>query len=182
MKEILLILLLQMCYVPMLVLRTVFMVKNIRYLTSLFGFMESMIYVFGLSLVFSGEQHTIAMIVYAFGFGLGLWWGGLIEEKLSIGFTTVTVNLQEKNEDLINHLRELGYGVTVYEGEGKVSKRYKLEVLTRRKRENELLKCINECDPNAFIVAYEPKKFYGGFLQKTIVIRENKLGISEDKK
>ena len=48
MKEILLILLLQMCYVPMLVLRTVFMVKNIRYLTSLFGFMESMIYVFWL--------------------------------------------------------------------------------------------------------------------------------------
>lgn len=175
MKQIILILILQMTYVPMLVLRTVFMVKNIRYLASFFGIMESLIYVFGLSLVFTGDQKIVAMIVYAVGFGLGLWWGGLIEEKLSIGFTTITINLLEKNEEFIRLLREQGYGVTIYEGEGKDSKRYKLEVLTKRNRERELMKYINQHDPNAFVIAYEPKKFQGGFLRKSLAMKDRPI-------
>ncbi len=110
MKEILLILLLQMCYVPMLVLRTVFMVKNIRYLTSLFGIMESMIYVFGLSLVFSGEKHTIAMIVYAFGFGIGLHLGEVtygnigVPERLEFSVIGPAANEAARIEGLCKEL------------------------------------------------------------------------------
>ncbi len=39
---------------------------------SVFGFVEALIYVFGLSLVFSGDQSTLAMVVYAVGFGVKL--------------------------------------------------------------------------------------------------------------
>lgn len=71
MKEILLILLLQLLYVPLFTLRTIFLVKNITTLASLIGIVEMLIYVFGLSLVFSGDQGFLAMVVYAVGFGLG---------------------------------------------------------------------------------------------------------------
>ncbi|SHH12532.1 DUF2179 domain-containing protein [Clostridium grantii] len=172
MRNIILILLLQLMYVPMLTLRTIFMVKNMSFLASLFGFLESLIYVFGLALVFNGDQNIISMVVYAVGFGLGLFVGGYVENKMAIGYTSIQANLFNKNDELIDFLRQKGFGVTVYEGEGRDSIRFKLEILTKRSRETELLKYIDQYDPNAFIVSYEPRKFKGGFLVKSMKNRK----------
>jgi uncharacterized protein YebE (UPF0316 family) len=128
------------------------------------GFMEALIYVFGLSLVFSGERSTIAMFVYAAGFGAGIFIGGYIERRLAIGYTTLLVNLMHKNQELIDRLRNEGFGVTVFEGNGRDSKRYRLDILTKRNREDELFALIEVYEPKAFIVSYEPRKFKGGFL------------------
>jgi uncharacterized protein YebE (UPF0316 family) len=68
-KEILLILLLQLIYVPIYTLRTIFLVKNITVLASILGIAEMLIYVFGLSLVFGGDQSFVSMVVYAVGSG-----------------------------------------------------------------------------------------------------------------
>lgn len=164
MKQIFFILLLQLVYVPIFTLRTIFLVKNMILIASFLGFLESLIYVFGLSLVFSGEQGAVALIVYAFGFGVGILIGGVIENKLAIGYNNLMVNLMEKNMKLINHLRNEGFGVTVYEGEGRDSKRYRLDILTKRSREEELIQIIEEYEPRAFIISYEARRFKGGFL------------------
>ncbi|MGO1371849.1 MAG: DUF2179 domain-containing protein [Senegalia sp. (in: firmicutes)] len=159
-----LILVLQLTYVPLLTLRTIFLVKNMTVIASLLGFAEVLIYVFGLSLVFSGDQGPLAMLVYALGFGIGILIGGAVEKKLAIGYNSFEVNLMEKNTDLINHLRNVGFGVTVYQGEGRDSQRYRLDILTKRSREEELLDLIDEYAPKSFIVSYEPRRFKGGFL------------------
>ncbi|MGE4284591.1 MAG: DUF2179 domain-containing protein [Clostridia bacterium] len=164
MKEILLILLLQLIYVPLFTLRTIFLVKNMNILASSLGFAEALIYVFGLSLVFKDGQSTAALVVYAVGFGIGILIGGMIEHKLAIGYITLLVNLMYKNENLISLLRNEGFGVTVYEGQGRDSMRYRLEILTKRSREQELLELIEAHEPKAFIISYEPRKFKGGFL------------------
>ena len=164
MINIILILLLQLIYVPLLTLRTIFLVKNMTVIASLLGFAEALIYVFGLSLVFSGDQGPLAMVVYAVGFGLGILIGGAVENKLAFGYNNFSVNLLNKNTDLIGHLRNEGFGVTVYEGEGRDSKRYRLDILTRRNREEELLNLIDQYEPQSFIVSYEPRRFKGGFL------------------
>ena len=164
MINIVLILILQLIYVPLLTLRTIFLVKNMTVIASFLGFAEALIYVFGLSLVFSGDEGPIAMLVYALGFGLGILVGGAVENKLAIGYNNFAVNLMNKNTDLIDHLRSEGFGVTVYEGEGRDSKRYRLDILTKRNREEELLDLVDEYDPQSFIVSYEPRRFRGGFL------------------
>ncbi|ERJ12201.1 hypothetical protein HLPCO_001728 [Haloplasma contractile SSD-17B] len=162
--QIILIILLQLAYVPILTLRTIFMVKNMTTFAAMLGFLESLIYVFGLSLVFSGDQSVIAMVVYALGFGVGILVGGAVENKLAIGYNNIVANLMNKNMELINKLREQGFGVTVSEGEGRDSKRYRLDILTKRSRENELLDLIEEYEPRAFIISYEARQFKGGFL------------------
>ena len=164
MKEIILILFIQLIYVPIFTLRTIFLVKNMTYLASVLGFMEALIYVFGLSLVFRGDNGPVAMIVYAVGFGVGMFIGGAIENKLAIGYNNIVVNLDQKNTEMINHLRNDGYGVTVYEGEGRDSKRYRLDILTRRSREENLMNLIEEFEPKAFIISYEARRFKGGFI------------------
>ncbi|WP_144548294.1 DUF2179 domain-containing protein [Bacillus sp. X1(2014)] len=164
MKEILLILLLQLIYVPIYTLRTIFLVKNITVLASILGIAEMLIYVFGLSLVFGGDQSIISMVVYAVGFGLGIILGTKLEQKIAIGYINVTVNTQEKNLNLIDTLRKNGFGVTLYTGEGRDSERYRMEILTKRNRENELIATVEKFEPNAFIISYEPRRFKGGFL------------------
>jgi uncharacterized protein YebE (UPF0316 family) len=163
-KEILLILLLQLIYVPIYTLRTIFLVKNITVLASILGIAEMLIYVFGLSLVFGGDQSFVSMVVYAVGFGLGIILGTKLEQKIAIGYINVTVNTQEKNNNLIDTLRQNGFGVTLYTGEGRDSERYRMEILTKRNRENELIATVEMFEPSAFIISYEPRRFKGGFL------------------
>ncbi|MRC26406.1 hypothetical protein GH854_33800, partial [Bacillus thuringiensis] len=64
MLNIVLILLLQLIYVPIYTLRTIFLVKNVTILASILGIVEMLIYVFGLSLVFGGDKNFLAMVVY----------------------------------------------------------------------------------------------------------------------
>lgn len=166
MQSIFLIVLLQLVYVPFLTLRTIFLVKNITFLAAIFGMLEMLVYVFGLSLVFNGDQSILAMVVYAAGFGLGIFLGAKIERKLAIGYVYATINTQSKNEELVNFLRNEGFAVTIYIGEGRDSNRYKYEILTKRNREVELFQIVEHYEPNAFIISYEPKSFKGGFLLK----------------
>lgn len=165
MKDIILLLVLQLAYVPMLALRTISMVKKLTLLTAVFGFLESIIYVFGLAIVFSGEQSVLQMVVYALGFALGLIVGIHVENKIAIGYTSILVNIKELNESFIKALREGGFGVTVFKGEGKDSPRYRLDILTKRTRENELFAYIEKFEPSAFVLAYEPTRFKGGYME-----------------
>ncbi len=166
MREIVLILILQLCYVPMLALRTICMVKKLTLLTAFFGFLEAIVYVFGLALVLTGDQTTLAMVVYALGFSIGLIVGIAIENRIAIGFRSLQVNIKTKNMELIDGLRSMGYGVTVFEGEGREGSRYMLDILTKRSQEKELLELINQVEPNAFVIAYEPTRFQGGFIEQ----------------
>ncbi|WP_350343088.1 DUF2179 domain-containing protein [Proteinivorax tanatarense] len=174
MQEIILILILQLIYVPIFTLRTIFLVKNVTIMASFLGFLEALVYVFGLSLVFSGDTGTVALIVYALGFGVGMLIGSAIENKLAIGYNNLMVNLMDKNTELITHLRNEGFGVTVYEGEGRDSKRYRLDILTKRSREEELFHIIEKFEPRAFIISYEARRFKGGFLVKSMKKKINK--------
>ncbi|GAA0176646.1 DUF2179 domain-containing protein [Clostridium sediminicola] len=177
MKQIILIIILQLTFVPLLTLRTIFMVKKMNLLASIFGVLESFIYVFGLSLVLSGNQTTLAMVIYALGFGLGLYVGGIVENKMAIGYTSFSVNLNKRNDEMICFLREKGFGVTLFEGEGRDSKRIKLEILTKRSREHDLLNYIDTYEPSAFIIAYEPTQFRGGFLVNSMKKRKKHIRI-----
>ncbi|MEH6944501.1 DUF2179 domain-containing protein [Bacillus sp. JJ722] len=174
MKEIILILILQLIYVPCFTLRTIFLVKNLIVPASILGFVEALIYVFGLSIVFNGNQSVWGLIVYAIGFGIGILIGTKIEQKLAIGYTTYDVNLPSKNEALIEHLRQNGYGVTVFQGEGMTSIRYKLEILTKRNLEDHLIDSIKQYEPNAFVISYEPRRFIGGYILKNMKKRKMK--------
>ncbi|MDG5788524.1 DUF2179 domain-containing protein [Evansella sp. AB-P1] len=168
MSSILLIFLLQIVLVPILSLRIIFVVKNMSMIASVFGFLEALIYVFGLSIVLSGEQSIAEMLIYALGFSAGIYLGGYIENKLALGYTTLTVNLINMNSGLVAHLRESGFGVTVFEGMGKDSVRYQLQILTKRSLEEKLLNTIEKYEPNAFIISYEPRKFKGGHMLKAM--------------
>ncbi|MEG1002330.1 DUF5698 domain-containing protein [Clostridium sp.] len=161
------ILMLQMIYVPLLTLRTTFVVKGKKGQASLIAFLEAIIYILSLGIVFSDLTNILNIAAYIIGYSIGIYIGGMIEEKLALGYRAVQVNITNENLELINLLRSLKFGVTTFVGTGiNFEKRYRLEIISHRSRENELISLVKNMEPSAFIVSYEPTQFKGGYLMK----------------
>jgi uncharacterized protein YebE (UPF0316 family) len=158
MDTILLIFMLQLVFMPLLVLRTNFMVRSKCGIAAAFGFVEATVYILGLSMVLTKNNGFPTMLVYASGFAIGICLGGFFEKKLAIGNIIVTVNIKKMNQDLINHLRNSNFHFTVFEGQGIDGSRYRFDILISRHRECELIKLIEAFEPEAFIVVLEPRK------------------------
>ncbi|MEI5906858.1 DUF2179 domain-containing protein [Bacillus spongiae] len=176
-----LIFLLQIIYVPILTLRTIFLVKNRTKTAAGMGLLEAIIYIVSLGIVFNDLTNIFNIAAYVIGFSVGLLLGGTIEKKLAIGYVTYQVSLLEKNMELVHVLRTSGFGVTVFEGEGIDSNtRYRLDIISQRSREGELLDIINHNAPKAFLTSYEIRSFKGGFMTSSMkkrfkVFKKNKI-------
>ncbi|MGL5087491.1 MAG: DUF5698 domain-containing protein [Clostridium sp.] len=158
---------LQIIYVPLLTLRTTFVVKGKKIQASFVALLEAIIYILSLGIVFSDLTNIYNIIAYVVGYGLGIYIGGCVEEKLALGYRSVHVNLTNNNQELTNYLRSINFGVTSFFGEGiNAEKRYRLEITSHRSREPELISIINSYEPNSFIVSYEPTQFKGGYIIK----------------
>lgn len=70
--------------------------------------------------------------------------------------------------NLVNALRTAGFGVTVFEGEGINTARFRLDIVAKRSREKELLLIIDQFEPKAFLMSYEIRSFRGGYLTKSM--------------
>lgn len=158
----------QLIFVPVLTLRTILAVKGMKKEASALGMLEGFIYVGALGLVFSDLSNYMNMVAYALGFGTGVYIGGLLEEKLAIGYVTIEANIPEKNTPLISKLREYGFSVSTSEVEGMNSLRYRLDCTARRDREKEFYKVLSEYEPTAFVATYEPRSFKGGYITKAM--------------
>lgn len=166
MLEALLIFLLQIIYVPVLTLRTILLVKNQAKSAAGAGLFEGLIYIVSLGIVFKDLSNWMNIVAYVIGFSVGLLLGGYIENKLALGFITYNVSLMERCDPLVETLREAGFGVTVFVGEGINSSRYRLDILSKRSREKEFLRIVEEYTPKAFMASYEIRSYKGGYLTK----------------
>ena len=168
MLQALLIFVLQIIYVPILTIRTILLVKNQTRSAAGVGLLEGAIYIVSLGIVFQDLSNWMNIVAYVIGFSAGLLLGGYIENKLAIGYITYQVSLLDRCNELVDELRHSGFGVTVFEGEGINSIRYRLDIVAKRSREKELLEIINEIAPKAFMSSYEISSFKGEYLTKAM--------------
>lgn len=164
-----LIFILQIIYVPLLTLRTTLVVKGERTKATLISLLEAIVYIISLGIVFSDLKNIANIIAYVIGYGLGIYIGGLIEEKLAIGYKRVDISLVNQNKELIECIRFNKFGVTTFTGKGiNEENRYRLEIISPRVREKELIDIVIKYEPNAFIVSYDLTQFKGGYINKQI--------------
>lgn len=169
-----LIFILQLIYVPILTLRTILLVKGQTKSAASVGLLEGIIYIVSLGIIFKDLSNFYNIAAYVLGFSVGLLLGGALEKKLAIGYVTFNVNLLDYNEELVQTLRNSGFGVTVFEGKGINSPRCRLDILSQRSRENELLGIVEKIAPKAFISSYEIRSLKGGYLTKAMKRRIHK--------
>jgi uncharacterized protein YebE (UPF0316 family) len=161
--------LVQISYVALNSFRVVLMIKGKKYLAGWISTLEIFIYITGLSLLLSHAQSTFGLVIYSVSYGAGIVLGIYIEQRIALGFITLHV-ISENGEDvaLAAHLRQKGYGVTSWIGEGAQGPRMIYLILAKRKEYDELKKTILALDPKAFIISNEPMNFAGGFWAKKL--------------
>ena len=151
-------------------------VKGRRYLAPIVAVFEELIYVMALAIALQHIDSPLNVAAYAIGFGVGIYIGIIIEDRIALGYVNFQVTVQidptnplhEHNEELAEDLRNKGYGVTVNRADGRSGPRLVLSILAPRKAERRLMEQIKEISPDAFIMVQEPIELSGGFWSKEV--------------
>jgi uncharacterized protein YebE (UPF0316 family) len=107
----------------------------------------------------------VLIIAYCLGYAAGNIIGSRIEERLSIGRLVAQVIVKEMPDDMVQQLRDAGFGVTIFEGEGREGRSYLLNIILDRKQIKLLYEIVDGCDCGAFITTMDVRSSLGGYFQ-----------------
>jgi len=165
---ILIIFVINIVYVSFFTVRMIFTFKGQRMLASLISVVEVFVYLMGLNIVLDNIDKPLNLLAYCIGWGTGVYLGSKIEEWLALGYIALQIVVDSKDQALPQKLREKGFGVTSWLGEGKDGHRLVMQVLAKRSNEKKLISTIEEIAPKAFVISYDPRYFKGGFWTKRL--------------
>lgn len=155
-------------YITMNTIRVILTMRGYRKVAPVLAVVEVTIYTLGLSMVMEYLSNPIYLAAYALGFGVGIYTGMIIEDRLALGYSVVHIITNSLDHSLAESLRELGYGVTLETGYGRNGERLIMTVLAPRTAEAKLFSTIDELSPTAFYYSSEAKYIQGGFWTKRI--------------
>jgi uncharacterized protein YebE (UPF0316 family) len=151
--------------VSMGTIRMILLVKGQRRIAALIGFFEVMIYLIVLGKVVGNINRPLLIIAYGLGYASGNFVGSKLEEKLSIGRLLVQIIVKEISCGIVDALRAAGFGVTIFEGEGMDGSSYMLNVITERKKVNQLKEIVSKQHCGAFVTTMDVRSSLGGYFQ-----------------
>ncbi len=143
--------------------RTLMVVRGKRIYAAFIGFFEVIIYILALHSVVNTLDQPVNLIFYALGFATGNFMGSFLEEKMALGQISAQIIPSENDSEMIDSLREAGFGVTVFEGMGKNGLKQVLFVSLQRKDMPKLFTMIEEIDKDCFITVMDARKTRGGY-------------------
>jgi len=151
--------------VSLMTVRVVLITKGERKIGAVIGFFEVLIWIVLVSTVLKDiASDPIKAVVYALGFALGNYFGSKLEERLGIGVSEIKAIVKEEHgPDVVAHLREQGFAVTVVEGQGKNLARHILFMYVKRKRVQNVVAQLTSYQENAVITVSDTKPVYGGY-------------------
>ncbi|BDD85883.1 DUF2179 domain-containing protein [Desulfofustis limnaeus] len=134
-------------------LRTIAIVHGRTTLSFWLGFFESAIWLAVVStIVQTVASQPLYGVIYAFGFATGNTVGIKIEKRIALGNLILRVISRGHAKKLTDTLRNQGYRVTTFSGEGKSGPVTELYIVCRRRDLKSLLGRIMSLDPEAFYV------------------------------
>jgi len=157
-----LIFLARVCDMSLDTIRVIFMSKGIRYLPAIIGFFEVIIWLVAIGQVMNNLTNVICYIAYGAGFATGTIVGMAIEERLSLGLTSVRIITREDPAELIQYLRSHNYGVTCIDGEGGSGKVKMVFTIIKRQDLRHVVSIIKDFNPNAFYSVEDVKSVAEG--------------------
>jgi uncharacterized protein YebE (UPF0316 family) len=146
-------------------IRTIYTIRGRRTLAATLGVIESFIWILAISKAVELMKHNPwAMVGWAFGFGAGNFVGITIEQWIASGHIIIRAISVTKCQDLHDALLAAGVGVTALLGEGRDGDVRVLFVVAQRKRGKDLLRTIQQIDPEAFITIDPINQAIGGYM------------------
>ena len=140
----------RICDVTLGTLRIIFVSKGEKNKAPIVGFFEVFIWVVVISQVLTHANDLIAYVAYAAGYAAGNYVGILVENKIAFGFQLFRVYARKNGQQLVKMLNNSGFGTTCIKGEGAISEVDIIETVVSRKASKNVMKIINDFDPDAF--------------------------------
>jgi uncharacterized protein YebE (UPF0316 family) len=162
----LLIFLARVCDMSLDTIRVIFMSKGIHYLPAVIGFFEVIIWLAAIGQVMNNLTNVVCYIAYGAGFATGTIVGMAIEERLSLGLTSVRIITKEDPAELVKFLRTHNYGVTSIDAEGGTGKVKMVFTIIKRQDLQHVVDIIKDFNPNAFYSVEEVKSVAEGVFPK----------------
>ncbi len=143
--------------VSMGTLRIIFISRDIRVLSAVFGFFEVLIWLFAISHVMRNLNSPVYYVAYAAGFSMGTFVGVTIERAFSYGNRIIQIITNKDSSQLVKNLREREYGVTGIAGEGVSGPVRLIFTVVKKNKVGCVLDIIRRFDSNAFYTIEDVK-------------------------
>lgn len=144
-------------------LRLILMVRGRRFLAVLIGFFEASIGIAVISKIIQDVSGIYSIIAYGAGFAAGLFVGMLISDRISRNIMSTNIISNKKHNEIEILLRDAGFGVTSFYGNGKDGNLKILNVICGSSKLLRLKKEVCGEDPKAFMVTHRLDGISGGF-------------------
>jgi uncharacterized protein YebE (UPF0316 family) len=131
--------------------RIILLTRGSRWRASGIGFVETLIWVFAVTIVLRELNDPVRMVAYAFGFGLGTLLGVTVERWLAVGTVLVQVVAPVTSPSSAPALREEGLRVTELNGEGRDGPVRMLISVVPRRKVARVLQVVERVNPAAFV-------------------------------
>jgi uncharacterized protein YebE (UPF0316 family) len=144
-------------------LRVLVVMRGQKKIAWILGFFQAAVFVVAIGSVLSNLDNPLNVIGYAAGFATGNVIGMIIEEKLAIGHTMISIVSSRRGTAIVEKLRENGYAVTEIAARGKDGMVSLLNVNVLRKNVSAVRQLVNDADAEAFITAEDIRPIRRGF-------------------
>jgi len=144
--------------------RTINTVKGKDLVAALIGLVEITVWFLIVKEALNTDNNSIWIVIaYALGFSVGTYIGGKISKKFIKSNLEVQVILSSKDNNIVNKIREEGYGVTTIVVNGSKNEKYMLYIQIRNQSLEHLKDIIKKLDKKAFMVINETKYVENGY-------------------
>jgi uncharacterized protein YebE (UPF0316 family) len=149
-------------------LRTISIIQGRTWVAFWLGFVEIIIWLWVISTVIPQiREIPVLAIFYAFGFASGNLVGIRLERRLAFGHIIIRVISKKNYQKMADALRQAGFAVTTFQGEGMSGPVIELFIVCRRRFLREIIGMIKSIEPDAFYTteqAGEVSRIYRPFL------------------
>ena len=144
--------------------RTINTVKGKDLIAALIGLVEITVWFLVVKEALNTDNNSFWIVAsYALGFSVGTYIGGKISKIFIKSNLEVQVILSNKDDSVVNKIREKGYGVTAIEVKGTKDTKYMLYIQIRNRSLEHLKSLVRKLDNKAFIVVNETKYVENGY-------------------
>ncbi|MBR9989506.1 MAG: DUF2179 domain-containing protein [Gemmatimonadetes bacterium] len=151
--------------VSMSTVRILLAVRGYKVAVPIIGFFEVLVWVFAVGNAIRFLDSGWHLLGYAGGFATGNVVGLLIEERLAIGFATIRVVSTHAGVEMADALRNIGFGVTEFGGQGRDGRVEVVYTVCMRRDIERVVDEIERWDEQAFITVEEPRDIRWGWMQ-----------------
>ena len=144
-------------------IRMLAVVRGRKTISFFLGMAVTLLYVVAIGNVLKDLNNILNLAAYSVGFAVGNVIGMMLEERLIIGFTQISIISTSRGSAVAESLRENGYAVTEIPARGRDGCVTVLESSVKRKQVAAVEKIILKADPTAFITTRDVRPLRRGY-------------------